>query len=257
MLYYLYMEFSFILSAFIGGVLTFLAPCTLPLIPGYLAYISGVSLRAIQAGHIDKALRRKVFLNALFFVFGFSAVFIFFGVIVGYFGQFLLAYRNELSQIGGIFVIIFGALMIESRLVLRLFQTKRLYVPSVLRPGGLRNSLLFGVIFGLGWSPCIGPVLGSILLLATNSSSGMFGGFLLFMYSFGLAIPFLLLSLWIGSAKRFIALVTRHSVAVSVIGGVFLIVLGIAILTNTFGVFSNAVNGVLDFFPSDALLEYL
>lgn len=252
----MYMEFSFILSAFIGGLLTFLAPCTLPLIPGYLAYISGVSLRSLQEGHMHHDVRMKVFYNSIFFVVGFSAVFIFFGVVVGFLGQFLASYRGILSQIGGLFIIIFGILMIESKTVATFLRARRFAVPKVFQPGRKRSSFIFGLIFGLGWSPCIGPVLGSILLLASSSASGFSGAFLLAVYSFGLAIPFVVLALFLGSAQRFTRYIGKYSTCISWIGGIFLIMLGILVLTKNFGIFS-FINTVFDVLPNDALLEYL
>jgi cytochrome c-type biogenesis protein len=243
------MEFSFpIIPAFIAGILTFLAPCTLPLVPGYLAFISGTAS--------DK---KKIFLNGLLYVVGFSAVFILFGSLVGLGGALLFQYRSIATQIGGVFVILFGLFLLFPRIsVLGPLLAER-HVPFTknLQPGKPLSSFLFGSAFALGWSPCVGPILGSILTLAAFSGTLAQGAFLLFVFSLGLAVPFLAVALAIGWASTFFAKIEKYLQYVSIAGGVFLIVLGIFMATNNFGLWIAWFYQVFDFINYDALLKYL
>lgn len=249
-----------IFPVFIAGFLTFLAPCTLPLIPGYLGFISGVSLKEIQNSEQLKNFRWKIFRNAFFFVVGFSAIFIFFGAIAGLAGVTLAPYRMALARIGGVIIILFGLMMLgvfKSPLFKFLESEKHIAVRKFLIPGHALGSFIFGATFAFGWTPCIGPVLGSVLLLASTSRTVGQGILLLSVFALGLAIPFLLVALGIGSASQHIKKISRYLNVVSIIAGIFLILLGLSLFTNTFSAWIGFSYRLLDFINYEKILDYL
>lgn len=251
------MDLSLIISAFVAGILTFLAPCTLPLVPGYLAFVSGASLKDFRDEKQSMSARRKIFLNGLFFVFGFSAVFMLFGMAAGALGSLLSVYKLQFSRIGGVFVILFGLFMFEALHLPWLQHTKRFHIPRIFRRGTLRNSLLLGAVFGFGWTPCVGPILGTVLFLAGTTATMWQGTFLLGVFSLGLAIPFLLLAIMIGSASLWAHHLARFGKILTLVGGVFLIFLGVLLLTDSFGLFSSLLYRWFDFIHYDGLIQYL
>ncbi|PJE64072.1 MAG: cytochrome C biogenesis protein [Candidatus Ryanbacteria bacterium CG10_big_fil_rev_8_21_14_0_10_43_42] len=253
------MGISFVISSFVAGLLTFLAPCTLPLVPAYLGFISGVDQKDLQNQNHDiaRAARRKIFLNGIFFILGFSIVFIVFGTLAGLLGQTLVPYRIWLARIGGAFVILFGLFMLGI-FKLALFQTeKHIPIPSWLELGKPSSSLIIGGAFAFGWTPCVGPILGSILFLASVSATAVTGALLLTVFSFGLAIPFIILAAGYAKASAYIANYTRYLGAVSIVGGIFLVLLGILLVTDQFGLTIQYGYQLLDFINYDRLLDYL
>lgn len=252
------MDISLIIPSFIAGLLTFLAPCTLPLVPGYLGFISGASLEDLKDPQKSSSAQRKIFLNGLFFIIGFSAVFIIMGTLIGFVGASLLApYRLWLSRIGGIFVILFGLFMLNVVKIPFLRQEFQIKAPVVFSRGRPVNSFFLGSAFAFGWTPCVGPILGSILLLASTSATALQGGLLLSVFSLGLAIPFLVIAASIGSASRHIQDISRWLNAVSIIGGLFLIFLGILLLTGNIGLLISYGYRLFQFINYDRLLDYL
>lgn len=251
------MEFSLIIPAFVAGILTFLAPCTLPLVPGYLGFISGVSAQDLKDPLKSKSARRKIFLNGLLFVIGFSFIFILLGSLFGLGGSALVEYRLWLSRIGGIFVMLFGLFMIGVLRLPFLNIEKHLTGVKALKPGNPTNSLIFGATFAFGWTPCVGPILGSILTLAAASATVGQGAFLLSVFSLGLALPFLLIAGGIGSASNYIAKLSKYLNVISIVGGVFLIFLGILLFTNKLGVWVAYFYQWFDFINYERLLDYL
>ncbi len=167
---------SLILPAFIAGILTFLAPCTLPLVPAFLAFISGASAKELQDPIRLPQIRRKVFLNGIFYVIGFSTVFVLLGVLFGIGGAGLVKYQDVLEKVGGVFILFFGLYLIGileriPQLRAILSSEHRLRLPSSLKPGTASSSFIFGATFAFGWTPCVGPILGSILLLASSTAT--------------------------------------------------------------------------------------
>lgn len=225
---------SFAVAAFIAGVLMFLAPCTLPLVPAYLAFISGVRTEDLSDETRATAARHKIILNGTAFVLGFSVVFVVFGVAAGALGSQIGQYRSLLSQIGGVFIIMFGLLMLNLFTIAPLQKERRISLPNCIQPGHSSSAFLIGTIFALGWTPCVGPVLASVILLATDSASLVSGGLLLAIFSLGLAVPFLLTAFVYARAEKIIAQYASLSLWVSRIGGVFLLVLGFLLLTENF-----------------------
>ncbi len=252
------MGLPLIVPAFIAGILTFLAPCTLPIVPGYLAFISGTSLEDLKDPAKSKKVRWKIFLNGLFFVSGFSAVFILLGTLVGLVGATVLVpYRLWLGRIGGIFVIIFGLFMLNVLKIAFLAQEKQFKAPAIFKRGQPLNSFILGSAFAFGWTPCVGPILGSILFLASTSATALQGGLLLTVFSAGLAIPFLAIALGIGGASRYIDNISRYLNFVSIIGGVFLIFLGVLLLTGNIALLISWGYRLFQFIHYDRLLDYL
>lgn len=251
------LSIGFILASFFAGLLTFLAPCTLPLVPAYLGFISGVDQKALKDPRTAKAARRKIFLNGLAFIGGFSIIFIVFGILAGTVGTALAPYRIWLGRIGGILVILFGLFMLGF-FNLSFFQTdKRIPIPSWLTLGKPSSSLFIGGTFALGWTPCVGPILGSILLLAGTSGTALQGGVMLTVFSLGLAIPFLLIAFAFSKAAVYIEKLSKYLKWISIIGGVFLILLGLLLATDNFGLTIQYGYELLDFINYDRLLDYL
>ena len=213
-----------LLIAFGAGLISFLSPCVLPLIPGYISYISGESLGDI----IEK--QRKIVLKTILFTSGFSLVFISFGATASLIGNLLLEYSNALRIMAGIIIIIFslqliGILNLNFLNSEKRFQTKN-YSNNLFFP------VIVGAAFGFGWTPCIGPVLGSILTLAAVESSIGKGILLLSFYSLGLAIPFILSGYGISKFLEFSKNFKKNIQIVSITGGVILLITGFLILTN-------------------------
>ena len=210
--------------AFGAGFISFLSPCVLPLIPGYISYISGESLGDI----VEK--QKKVILKTVLFSLGFSLVFISFGATASFIGNILLENSNTLRIIAGIIIIIFSLQLIRILNLNFLNQEKRFQTKNY--SNNLFFPVLVGAAFGFGWTPCIGPVLGSILTLAAVESSIGKGILLLTFYSLGLAIPFILSGYGISKFLAFSKNFRKNIKIVSVTGGVILLITGILILTN-------------------------
>lgn len=253
---------SLILPAFIAGLLTFLAPCTLPLVPAYLGFISGASAKDLQDPTKLKCIRRRVLWNGLFYVLGFSAVFVGLGVVFGLGGVALAKYQLLLTRIGGGFVIFFALYLMNildkiPGLKQILSAEHRMKLPQSLKPGSPSSSFIFGATFAFGWTPCVGPILGSILLLASSTATVLQGAFLLSVFSLGLAIPFLLIALGIGHASETVKKLSKILPYISFIGGVFLLFLGILLVTNSMGIWLTWAYELFSFFEYEALLDYL
>ena len=226
------MDFSLIIPTFFAGVLTFLAPCTLPLVPGYLAFISGSSLKDLQNPEKAQQVKKTILKNGIFFVLGFSVLFVLFGAAIGFIGQEIGQYRLWLTRIGGILVTFFGLFMLGVIKIPTLNQETRLKLPNFLTIGKPSSSFLIGSSFAIGWSPCVGPILGAVLVLASASATFWQGAILLAVFSAGLAIPFLLVALGIGKASKWIQGISKYLRFVSIVGGIFLIGLGVLLLTD-------------------------
>jgi len=241
-----------IIPSFFAGLLTFLAPCTLPLVPGYLSFISGTGTAEERERN-----KGKIFWNGVAFVVGFSLVFIILGTIAGLIGQAFASYQVWISRIAGVFIIIFGLFMIGILKIPLFNQEQRLKAPSIFKRGNLAGSFLFGSAFSLGWTPCVGPILGSILLLASTGTTALEGSLLLATFSLGLAIPFLLIAFSISKAERYLAKISKYLSAISVIGGIFLVILGMLVLTGNMFVFLSWSYRTLQFIQYDRLINYL
>jgi cytochrome c-type biogenesis protein len=217
-----------LLIAFTAGLLSFLSPCVLPLIPSYVTFITGMSLDEVQSA------RRTALVHSLLFIVGFTLIFLALGATASVLGRMLLSAREWISRIGGALIILFGLYLLGTFNVQALGQERRVHLAT--KPMGYLGTVLVGVAFGAGWTPCIGPILGSILIYTSNAADLGRGLVLLLMYSLGLAIPFLVAALAI---NRFLAAFTHFRSAmiwVNRIAGVLLILIGALLLTNYFTV---------------------
>jgi len=239
----------------------FLAPCTLPLVPGYLGFISGVSLHdAKKNGEIALDIRRKIRINALFYILGFSFVFIALGSLLSGLGRLGLGhYRYYLEKISGVMIILLGLYMthlFDLPFFRFLNRDRHFSFTQRLAPGKPLSSFLFGATFALGWSPCIGPILGSILLLASTSGTVLQGALLLAIFSLGLAIPFFLVAVGISQAARVIRYFTKYISVISMAGGIFIAILGVLIVTDSMGLWARLFYRVFHFIQYDRLLDF-
>lgn len=243
------MPIDFITPSFIAGLFTFIAPCTLPLVPAFLGIIAGVPPSELQDPQKLKKVRWKIFSNALFYVIGFSLIFILFGVFVTLLGKIYII-RIWISRIGGVLVILFGLFIMGALKWKFLAQEKQFQAPKLLASPNKLNSFFIGSLFSLGWSPCVGPLLGSILLLASTTGTVLQGVTLLTVFSAGLAVPFLITSLFVGKAfaafgsEKF----NKAIGAVNKVGGLFLILLGILLASDKFTPVFNYLRGTFQRF---------
>lgn len=208
---------------FAAGFVSFASPCVLPLVPGYLGFVSGVGFDDL-AGE-----RRAVTIPTLAFVAGMALAFTALGASVGLFGGVVTDHRRTLEIVGGVFVILMGLVLLGRGLPMFMQRDRRVHLAT--RPTTLAGAAVAGAAFGVGWTPCIGPTLGAALTLAARSGSAWLGGSLLLVYALGLGIPFLLAGLFFQQATRAIGALKRHIRAVNVAGSVVLIIFGVLILT--------------------------
>jgi cytochrome c-type biogenesis protein len=224
------------LAAFAAGVLSFISPCVLPLSPGYLSYISGLTLDEMQ-GTGDGAMslgaaRRRVLVASIFFILGFSFVFICFGAAASVVGQYMLERQRLLAKIAAVIVIVFG---LHTMGVLRigwLYSEKRVQVEK--KPTSLFGAFFVGLAFAFGWTPCIGPILAGILAIAGTQQTVGQGVQLLAVYSAGLGLPFLLTAFAINQFFTVFKRIRKHYHLIEIISGLLLVLIGLLIFTNRF-----------------------
>ncbi|RJP43785.1 MAG: cytochrome c biogenesis protein CcdA [Desulfobacteraceae bacterium] len=226
-------------AAFIAGLLSFLSPCILPLIPAYFSFITGLSMDELL-GDSTAAVRKKVLISTVVFVCGFSAIFILLGASATLLGQQLDLYRDHIRIIGGHVIVLFGLHLMGWIQIPALNMDRRFHMTQ--KPLRLMGVFLVGMAFGAGWSPCVGPMLGSILVIASTQESIWNGIALLAVYSAGLAIPFILLSLFINLMLEFFHRAKRIVVHVHRLAGALLIVVGFFLLTDGFSFFYRLIS---------------
>jgi cytochrome c-type biogenesis protein len=221
-----------LLAAFSAGLFSFLSPCVLPIVPSYLAFITGVSIEELSSQESAKQVRQKVILSALFFVFGFSIIFIALGASATLIGKFLEENIRWVEIVGGLFIILMG-LHFAGILRLRFLDRERA-IHLKKKPLGLLGTLVVGMAFGAGWTPCVGPILGSILTLAAATQSVVKGVVLLALYSAGLGLPFLVAGLLIHRFFEYFQSIRKYFKVIVIAGGVLLIIVGVALITGYF-----------------------
>ncbi len=231
--------------AFLGGILSFVSPCVLPLVPSYISFVTGISFEELTDETESGKLKKVILLNSLMFILGFSTVFV---VILGSSAQLLgnlfMQYQELVRKIGGLVIILLGIHIIGIINFNILQRDKRLHFFKE-KPSGLLGSFLVGIGFAAGWTPCIGPILSAIFAVAATSESPWSGMVLFIAYSVGLAIPFLLTSLGINTFLRHFGRLKRHMRVISIVTGIFLVVTGLLIFTNSLGIIAGYLNSLI------------
>lgn len=228
-------------TAFLGGIASFLSPCVLPLIPGYLSFITGLS--ASELADEERSLW-KVAVPSLLFIAGFSLVFILMGASASIIGEWLMRFRDVVRIVGGILVIAFGIFMLDVIRIPGLYREVRFDLAKTRRFGRFAAPLL-GIAFAAGWTPCVGPILASILGIAGSTGSATQGMLLLATYSAGLGIPFLALALFFGKLRPVTQWLVRHSRTISVVAGILMIVTGLLIVFGKMGLLTGVLARIL------------
>lgn len=225
-----------VIGAFVAGLLSFLSPCVLPLIPSYITYITGLSFADLKEEHPAHLVRRKTVIHSLLFIAGFTLVFVAFGASATYLGGFVQEKVDLIRKIGGALIVIFGIHVTGFVHLGVLLGEKRITIHK--KPAGYAGSILVGIAFAAGWTPCIGPILASILMIAATEEKVYQGMVLLLSYSLGLGTPFFLSSL---ALNKFLAFFNRYKAMIrgfEIATGIFLIIVGILVFTNSLTVLS-------------------
>ncbi len=216
--------------SFLAGVLSFLSPCVLPLLPSYVTFITGMSFEEMTSGEDRKRVLYLTFTNSMVFVLGFSTVFIAMGASSSLLGQLLFEYQDVIRIVGGVLVIIFGLFITGLLKMDFLMQERKFHLQG--RPAGYIGTFVIGMTFAAGWTPCIGPMLGSILVVASTKGSAAEGIKLLTVYSAGLAVPFLIAAMAFNTFLSYTKIINRYMRGIMVFSGVLLIAFGLLLLTN-------------------------
>ncbi len=232
-------------AAFSAGLLSFISPCVLPLVPSYLSYITGLSVENLAKVEERDRFKSAIMLNALLFIAGFSTIFIAFGASASLIGQVLYEYQDVIRKVGGILIIIFG-LYLLGILKLNFLMTERRLMHFKTRPVGYVGSFLIGTAFAAGWTPCVGPVLGTILAYASTTESMSGGVMLLSAYSFGLGLPFFLTAFGMDTFLSCFKSLRTYLGSVSFVSGALLILVGVMIFTDSVTLFTSFLerNGI-------------
>jgi cytochrome c-type biogenesis protein len=234
-----------IIAAFVAGMISFLSPCVLPLVPGYISMVSGISLDRLQAESAgDPTISRTVLVNSIFFIIGFSVTFITLGASASALGQIVMSRMSILYRLAGILIIIFGLHLIGIFKIPFLYQDKRFHN---VKPRGMAGAFVLGLAFAFGWSPCLGPILAGILTVASTRETVNEGVVLLSVYSAGLGLPFLLTSLGLNRFLAFYSRFKHHLRKVEIVSGVLVVGIGTLILTNTLTRFNSYLWFMNDF----------
>lgn len=225
-----------ILASFVAGILTFISPCVLPLIPAYVTFITGISLEQLN----DKKNTKQIFIKSLIFVLGFSLIFVLLGLTATFIGSFLLTNLHILKYIGGSIIIIFGLHLCGIFKIPFLYkQASALHIVN--KKISYLTSFFVGCAFAFAWTPCVGPILSSILILASTQGQTKDGALLLSFYSLGLAIPFILTALFINKFIVFFNAIKKYYRYIEIFCGLLLILIGIMIMSDSF----NKITGFL------------
>ncbi len=240
------------LGAFLGGVLSFLSPCVLPLLPSYVSYITGISFEDLKAGD-KKRIRKLTAINSLSFIAGFSFVFVMLGVFSSYLGRIFALYYDVIKTVGGFIIIFFGLYVMGVFKIGFLSMDKRVHLKS--KPRGAAGSFVIGLSFASGWTPCIGPILASILVVAGTTGSAFYGFKLLLIYSAGLAIPFFITSMAINTFLSHYRGIQKYMKAIMILSGLLLIGFGVLLLTGEVTSLMSLVPQGLEMEPGKAICK--
>ncbi len=228
-----------IFAAFFAGIISFISPCVLPLVPAYLSFISGASVDELKGTGQRSRILKKVSLNSIAFILGFTVVFTLLGASASVVGQFLLDKLAILSKIAGVIIVIFGLHMIGLFRIGFLNYEKRFHNQS--KPVSMFGSFLIGLAFAFGWTPCIGPILAAILAVASQQETIWQGIMLLAVYSLGLGIPFFIAGISLNTFLSLFDKLKKHFRVIEIVSGCFLILVGILIFSNYLSIISNVI----------------
>jgi cytochrome c-type biogenesis protein len=216
------------IGAFVAGLLSFLSPCVLPLIPSYITYITGLSFADLNAEHPTHKVREQTIIHSLLFIAGFTCVFVILGASASFLGDFLQAHKTAIRRVGGVLIIIFGIHVSGFFDIGVLLGEKKVTLHR--KPAGYLGSFIVGVVFAAGWTPCIGPILAAILAVAATEGRGVW---LLLTYSMGLAIPFFLAALAMHHFLVFFRRFKKHIRLFEIFTGAFMVLIGVLLFTNS------------------------
>ncbi len=243
-------------TAFIGGMLMFLAPCTFPLIPAFLASL--VPRQDVKGSTLQISKKAKEYIVPVFlFTSGFTLVFVLYGLLAGLLGSEIIKYKIILSQIGGIFVILFGLSVLRFFTIPVFHKSFNVFEKMHIAKSNRVAPFFLGIFFGFGWVPCAGPILASILLLASESTTAFEGGVLLLVFSLGLAIPFIIVGTLYAHSLRIITLYTRFIGGITILSGLFLVILGVFLVFGKFILTTAWGFSVYSFFGYVAMCTYI
>lgn len=223
-------------GALLAGLLSFVSPCVLPLVPPYLAWLAGVSFDELKSDSLEAERKRRIVLSALAFVLGFTTVFVALGATASAIGRTVAQYFDILAVLAGIIIVIMGLHFLGVFRIALLYREARVQVDG--KPAGLIGAYIMGLAFAFGWTPCVGPVLAAILFVAGSEGSAARGAFLLAVYSLGIGIPFLLAALFASRFLNWTARFKRHMRKVEMAMGGLLVITGILFITGQMSVFS-------------------
>ena len=225
--------------AIAAGLVSFLSPCVLPLVPGYLGYLGGFTDASADAA-TERRNRRRLLLGVLLFIVGFTVVFVSFNLVAGFAGSWLVRYSDVIVRVAGVLLIVMGLVFIGQFTFLQ-----RTIKPSWRPATGLAGAPLLGIVFGLGWTPCIGPTLAVVLALSADSASAGRGVLLGLAYCVGLGIPFLLVAAGFSWVTGSLAFLRRHIRAINIAGGALLIVIGVLMVTGIWSIWMYELQAVI------------
>ena len=231
-------------AALLAGLLSFVSPCVLPIVPPYLAYLAGISFQELSGENVSASMRRRIVLAFLFFVLGFATVFVALGATASFIGQTIAQYFGVLSVIAGVLIIIMGLHFLGVFRISMLYREARVNVAS--KPAGFLGSYIMGLAFAFGWTPCVGPVLATILFVAGTEDTALRGAALLAVYSLGIGLPFMLAAFFASGFLNWANRFKQHMRKIEIAMGGLLVVTGILFVT---GSMSRIAQWLLDTFP--------